>query len=164
MAGRVRRHAASLRASLSRPSDAWLLARMLCWSAVLPVAKRTLPLPRLVRLMRSRRHASQRDLELEATIASLAAWVFKTRPPGSRDNCFERGLVAYRYLSRAGASPELAVGIAKETEATHGHVWVTVDGRAVHDSPAVLARFEPVLTFRSDGALIRTDSSSAGRR
>ena len=162
MAGRVRRHAASLRSSVSTPSDAWLFARMFCWSAVLPVAKRTLPLPRLVRLMRSRTYTSERDHELEATVASLAALVFKTRPPGARDNCLERGLVAYRYLSRAGAYPELVMGIARETGALHGHVWVAVDGRAVHDSPAALARFEPVLAFRSDGTLIRIDSTSDG--
>jgi hypothetical protein len=161
--GRFRRHASSLRSAVSTPSDAWLLVRMLGWSAVLPVAKRTLPLPQLVRLMHSRRHASQRDPELEATIALLAAWVFKTRPPGARDNCFERALVAYRYLSRAGASPQLVVGIGKETGATHGHMWVAVDGRAVHDSPGVLAGFEPVLAFESDGTLIRTGTSSGSR-
>lgn len=142
---------------MSTPSDAWLLARMLGWSVVLPIAKRTLPLPRLVRLMRPRRHTAQRDPEREAAITSLAAWVFKTRPPGARDNCLERGLVAYRYLSRAGACPNLFMGLAKGKRNVHGHVWVTVDGRPVHDSPTALAGFEPLLVFRSDGTLIRTD-------
>jgi hypothetical protein len=159
--GRIRRHASTLRKSVSTPSDAWLLAKVLGWSVVLPIAKRTLPLPRLVRLMRARKYAAQRDPEREAAIASIVAWVFKTRPPGARDNCFERSLVAYRYLSRAGASPGLVVGIAKGTAGAHGHVWVTVDGRAVHDSPATLAGFEPVVAFASDGTLIRPDSASA---
>jgi hypothetical protein len=87
---------------------------------------------------------------------SLAAWVFKTRPPGARDNCLERGLVAYRYLARAGASPELVIGVAKSAQGVHGHVWVTIDGRAVHDSPATLAGFEPILVVKSDGSLIGT--------
>jgi hypothetical protein len=158
--GRIRRHASRLRGSLSTPSDAWLLARIFGWSLVLPLAKRTLPFPRLVSLMRPRKCAAHRDPEHEAVIKSLAAWVFKTRPPGARDNCLERGLVAYRYLSRAGAGPELVMGFAKETGGVHGHVWVTVDGRAIHDSAETLAGFEPIVVVRSDGTLIGTAPSS----
>ena len=146
---------------MSTPSDGWLLARVFGWSLVLPIAKRTLPLPRLVRLMRPRKRNAQRDPEREAAIVSLAAWVFKTRPPGARDNCLERGLVAYRYLSRAGAGPELVIGVAKGIEGVHGHVWVMVDGQAVHDSPATLAGFEPILVVKSDGTLIGTPPSNA---
>jgi hypothetical protein len=161
--GRIRRHASRLRSSVSTPSDAWLLARVLGWSLVLPIAKRALPLPRLLRLMRSRKRTTQRDPEREAAIVSLAAWVFKTRPPGARDNCLERGLVAYRYLSRAGACPELVIGVAKGLEGVHGHAWVTVDGRPVHDLPATLAGFEPILVVKSDGTLTGTPPSSATR-
>jgi hypothetical protein len=159
--GRIRRHASSLRKSVSTPSDAWLLGRILGWSLVLPIAKRTLPLPRLLRLMRPRRRTLQRDPHREAAIASLAAWVFKTRPPGARDNCLERGLVAYRYLSRAGAGPELVLGVAKGTDGVLGHAWVTVDGQPLHDSPATLAGFEPILVVKSDGTLVGTPPSSA---
>jgi hypothetical protein len=145
---------------VSTPSDAWLLARIFGWSLVLPIAKRTLPFPRLVGLMRPRRCIRQRDPQREAMIVSLAAWVFKSRPPGTRDNCLERGLIAYRYLSRAGACPDLVVGVAKGMEGVHGHVWVLVDGRAVHDSHAKLAGFEPILVVKSDGTLIGTPPSS----
>jgi hypothetical protein len=134
---------------------------MFGWSLVLPIAKRTLPFLRLVRLMRPRERTAQRDPEREATIASLAAWVFRTRPTGARDNCLERGLVTYRYLSRAGADAELVIGVAQETGGVHGHVWVTVDGRAVHDSPATVAGFEPILVVKSDGTLVGTPPSSA---
>jgi hypothetical protein len=152
--GRIRRHVSRLRNSVSTPSDAWLLARMFGWSIVLPIVKRTLPFPRLVRLMRPRKQTIQRDFEREAAITSLAAWVFKTRPPGARDNCLERSLIAYRYLSNAGAEPQLVMGVAKSMEGLHGHVWVMVDGRPVYDSPTTLERFETILVFRSDGALI----------
>jgi hypothetical protein len=159
--GRFRRHASSLRRAVSTPSDALLLARMLGWSAVLPLAKRRLPLPRLVRLMHPRRHASRRDPDREAAIASLAAWVFKTRPPGARDNCLERSLVVYRYLLCAGARPELVMGVARGMEEVYGHAWVTLDGRAVHDSPAMLAGFEPICVAKSDGMLVGTPPSDA---
>jgi hypothetical protein len=55
------------------------------------------------------------------------------------------------------------MGIAKETGATHGDVWVVVDGGAVHDSPAVLAGLEPVLAFEGEETLIRTGTSSGSR-
>jgi hypothetical protein len=152
--GRIRRHVAKVRNSVSTPSDAWLLVRMLGWSVVLPIVKRTLPLPRLVRLMRPHKPMIQRDSRREAAITSLAAWVFKTRPPGPRDNCLERALVAYRYLSHAGAEPQLVMGVAKSIAGVHGHVWVMVDGRPVYDSPATLESFETMLVFRSDGAMI----------
>lgn len=159
--GRIRRHTSRLRGSVTTPSDALLLARIVGWSLVLPIAKRTLPFPRLVSLMRPRECAAQRDPEHEAVITSLVAWVFKTRPPRARDNCLERGLVAYRYLSRAGASPDLVVGVLKGKEGIRGHVWVTVDGRAIHDSPATLASYDPIWVVKSDGTLTGTPPSSA---
>jgi hypothetical protein len=85
--------------------------------------------------------------------------VFKSRPQGARDNCLERGLVAYRYLARAGADPTLVVGMPR-TPGGHGHVWVSVDGVAVHDSAARLADFEPVLAFGSDGRLVLGESAA----
>jgi hypothetical protein len=145
---------------MSAPSDAWLLARMLGWSAVLRFGKFALPLPRLVRLMRLSSRRTVRDSRREATIAGLAAWVFKTRPPGSRDNCLERALVTYRYLSGAGADPELVVGLSQPDERLLGHAWVVVDGQAVHDEPETLRRYATLLHFGSDGTMARSDYSS----
>jgi hypothetical protein len=130
---------------------------MLAWSAVLPLAKVAIPLPKLVRLMRPRNARRRRDRARESTIAGLAGWVFKTRPPGSRDNCLERALVTYRYLSRAGAEPELVVGIAGPREASRGHAWVRVDGHAVHDEPAALRPYAELVVFRSNGTIERPE-------
>src|SRR5438045_7408931 len=126
---------------------------MLAWSAVLPVAKRVLPLPRLVRLLRPRSQRNQRDRSREAALELLSAWVFKSRPRGARDNCLERGLIAYRYLARAGAEPTLVVGMPR-TPGRPGHVWVTVDGAAVHDGLETLAELEPAVAFAGDGHLV----------
>jgi hypothetical protein len=153
VSGRVRAHFLRLGASLSGPGDLWLLARMLAWSLVLPFGKRVLPLPRLVRLVRARTRTARRDPRREQAIAELSAWVFKSRPPAARHNCLERGLVAYRYLARAGAEPMLVVGMPR-TAGGHGHVWVSVDGAAVHDSAEALAEFDPLLAFASDGRLV----------
>jgi hypothetical protein len=152
---RIRRHIASLRKAIATWSDIWLLVRMLGWSAFLPVAKRLLPLPRLVAVTRPRSRRGSRDPALEARIASLAAWVFTNRPGRSRDNCLERALVTYRYLSRAGADPELVIGMAPDAGGVRGHAWVTVEGTPIHDSPERLGRFESLVVFTSDGRMIR---------
>jgi hypothetical protein len=130
------------------PWDAWVLARMIGWSLVLPVLKRTLPLPRVVSLLRSNGHADRRDPDRERRLAALSEWVFLARPRRSRDNCLDRALVTYRYLGGAGAEPTIVVGIAKGADnAVAGHVWVTVDGEPVHDDPQTVESFVPVTAF-----------------
>src|SRR5215207_2314765 len=124
---------------------------MLAWWVVLPLLKRATPLSRLVRFAQLDPPRTARDLEREAKVAALAEWLFKARPRPARDNCLERSLVAYRFLGRLGAEPELVVGVGDKEEATVGHVWVTVDGRPVHDEPKSLDSYEAVVVFDSDG-------------
>lgn len=152
---RSRTHLTRLRSAVRRPADAWLLAQILGWSLVLPVAKSLVSVPRLTQLMRTDPRARSRDPEWEETVVALTAWVFKTRPSNSRDNCLERALVTFRYLCRAGAQPEFVMGVGRGGEGVHGHAWVTVDGRPVHDKPAALAPFHPILRFKSDGTMVR---------
>jgi hypothetical protein len=146
------RHLAALRGHVSSSSDVVLVARMLGWWVALPLLKRTIPLPRLVRLAQLDPRHPSRDPGREAKVAELAEWLFKVRPRRARDNCLERSLVAYRFLGRLSAEPELVVGVGTEGERTVGHVWVTVDGRPVHDQPASLNAYDRVLVFRSDGS------------
>jgi hypothetical protein len=78
---------------------------------------------------------------LIATIDRVAAHV---RLDG-QDNCLERSLVAYRFLGRAGASPQLVIGVARDERGVRGHAWVTVDGRPIGES--VPGNFEVMMTF-----------------
>ena len=75
------------------------------------------------------------------------------------DNCLERSLVSYRFLSHAGAEPELAFGVAKDRDdPVRGHAWVVLDGEPVHDSVAALERFERLGAFGREGALSSRDA------
>jgi hypothetical protein len=149
---------------VSSPHEAWLLARMLGWSLVLPLLKRAVPLPRLVGLMHSVVREEPRDPRHEQRVAALAEWVFRSRPRRSRDNCLDRALVAYRYLGRAGAEPTIVVGVARgeppAPDAIAGHVWVTVDGKPVHDDRERLAGFATLAAFSADGRLISTEATT----
>jgi hypothetical protein len=159
---RAARHVAALGKLVSGPADALLLVRMVGWWLALPVLKRVVPLERLVRLAQLEPARNARDPGQESRVVSLAAWLFKNRPRHARDNCLERSLVAYRFLGRLNARPELVVGVGSEDEKVLGHVWVTVDGRAVLDPPASLETYASLVVFGSDGQAIRTAPASPG--
>lgn len=159
---RAARHVAALPGLISTPADAALLARMLAWWIALPLLKRTTPLPRLVRFAQLDPRRTARDPAREEKVAALAEWLFKARPRATRDNCLERSLVTYRFLGRLNAAPELVVGLGVTEDATVGHVWVTVDGRPVHDQQESLDPYESVAVFTSDGRRSELRDRAAG--
>ena len=124
----------SLAAAIRAPGDLLLVARVVLWSAALPVLKRVLPLPELARLMWQRPVGARSPERL-----------------GLRDNCLERSLIAYRLLSAAGARPRLVVAVASDPGGLRGHVWVTVDGRPVHDHESALEGFAATIVFGDAG-------------
>ena len=71
------------------------------------------------------------------------------------DNCLDRSLIAYRFLSKAGAAPELVVGVAKPGEEVRGHAWVRLDGVALRETDESLDGFEELASFGGAGALTR---------
>jgi hypothetical protein len=144
-------------------SDAWLAVRALAWACVLPVLKRLLPIPSLAALMQHPSRRASRDVRLEEQIVTFARWGARLVRWRAGGNCLERGLVTYRYLGLAGASPTLVVGIGKNQTAVIGHAWVLVDGQPVSDSLQTLASYTPVFAFAPDGSLAVTDASVARR-
>jgi Transglutaminase-like superfamily len=133
------------------PGDAWLAARMAGWRLMLPMLKRRLPLPRLVRIMWSKSRSRPSAPEREARIAELARVVFRSRHSSRSGNCLERSLVLCRYLSRAGADPELLVGVRRGEEEIRGHAWVALRGAPVEEPPDNLDGVVQVVAFRGEG-------------
>lgn len=137
----------SLKRLLASQRDAWLAARALGWLCALPVLKRTLALERLVRLMWLAPGGNARDSGRERRTIRIVARLART----SGGNCLERSLVLYRYLARANADPHLVVGMARPDEYL-GHVWVTVDGQPLLETPETLGGYTEVVTFRAGRA------------
>jgi hypothetical protein len=160
---RVVAHVHRLGQLVASPGDMWLLVRMLGWSLVLPLLKRTVPLPGLVLMLHSGASVTARDPAREEAVADISEWVFRSRPRKTRDNCLERALVTYRYLCRAGAEPTIVVGMAKRDQLGRaqlaGHVWVTVDGRPVHDDPQRMEGFAALAAFAADGRMLSTEAT-----
>jgi hypothetical protein len=140
--------ARALAGLLARPRDAWLAARIFGWLCALPVLKRTLPLERLVRLMWRAPQGSTRNRDREERTIRIVAHLSRT----SGGNCLERSLVLYRYLGWANADPDLVVGMARPDEYL-GHVWVSVDGQALLETPETLHGYAEVVRFRAGWAL-----------
>ncbi len=142
-----------------RSRDLWTLLRMAAWAPALPVLKFALPLPRLVRLLATTPKRRDRDVATEKRMTRLAAILYRSRGVGMRDNCLERSLVTYRFLGRANARPRLVVGMRAEETDVVGHVWVLLDGRAVHDPPEEVAGMTTVMSFDEAGRLETTSGS-----
>lgn len=138
-------------AAVESPADALLAVRMLGWALVLPVLKSALPLQRLVRLMAREGRATARDTDTEHTIITLSRVVHRAVGLGRRDNCLERSLIAFRYLSAANADPLLVVGACAGATEIEGHVWLTVDGDPVHETRERVDRYARVTEFHADG-------------
>lgn len=142
MTGKLR----SLALLLRSPSDVWLAAKTVGWLISLPLLKRVLPLPKLVRLMWRPGDGRRRRLDRERHVADLVQRLSRA----SGGNCLERSLILYRFLGRANASPRLVVGLGKP-DTLAGHAWITVDGESLRETPELLGTYTEFVTFADKG-------------
>ena len=136
--------------------DAILIgSRLWLWAAMLRGLKHVIPLETLVRLTRvtPRSHAAAGvESQVEAFLERKGRFPF--RPPA---NCLERSFGAYRLLCRAGADPELVVGVKRSPDrGVEGHVWVRVAGRVLAEASDDVEGFTPIVSFDADGRQRRT--------
>jgi Transglutaminase-like superfamily len=160
----AKRRARILEGLARQPADAWLVVRMLCWRLALPVLKRALPLPRLVRLMWAGPGPGAPPPERLARIAELGRIVYRSEHHSRAGNCLERSLVLYRYMSAAGADPELLVGLRADGATPRGHAWVTVNDAEVEEPPEALKGLARVVAFGDGGSRAEVNPARAGQR
>ena len=158
---RIGRRARVLAACIEGPADIWLVVRMLGWRLVLPGLKWALPLPRLVRLMWWSGRPHPATPERQKRVATLAYWLSGPARVRALDNCLERSLLVYRYLSRTGAEPELVVGFSRRGDSVHGHVWVTLEDRGVFGDDGSEGEYESVMCFGCEGAITASNGAPA---
>jgi hypothetical protein len=131
-----------------RSADAAVVARAALWMLASRAAKFLVPLPRLARLMTAPPRTTRRDRRRERRVTQLVDRVAHALRLPHQGNCLERSLVLYRMLSRAGAAPQLIVGMSRRAPGRiAGHAWVTVDGEPVGE--LVPEDMAPVATFQS---------------
>ncbi len=134
--------------SIRSTADAWLATRMTFWALVLPVLKHVVALPRLASFMWSdgRGVPDSREVDRVVRFSWAAA---RLRPLPKRDNCLERSLIAYRYLSALNASPSLVLGMRLDEHTDHGHAWVRLAGGPI--AAEDVSHFTPVLELGPHG-------------
>jgi Transglutaminase-like superfamily len=125
---------------------------MLAWRITLPLLKRLLPIAALAKLMwkhsRTNPQAGRADTIIALTAQLDRAW--RTKP---NDHCFERSLIAYRFLSAAGADPRLYFGFQQRKGSTlDGHAWIVVDSLPLYETTESISRYTAVVTFGAHGA------------
>lgn len=127
---------------MPRIRTAAAVTRLIPIYLALGVAKRIVPLPRLVRWMSRRRGAGRR--EHASTIVSRVLRASALAGVPDRD-CVQRSLLLLRELSSAGFSPELSIGLRREGDRLSGHAWVTVDGQVVAEPEPDLSAFVQIV-------------------
>lgn len=131
-------------------ADLPLVTCMFFWSLIVPLLKKVLPIEVLTRLMwtDTRRTAERRN---EDFVVRLSRKLTTDRPFLRRDNCLDRSLIAYRFLSRLGADPKIFLGIKENEGKIEGHAWVLVNGHPIHDEPRRLTDFVVLAAFGNQG-------------
>ena len=147
--------AGRLRAAIRGPADVALLCRMAGWATLFPLLKHVVSLDRLARLAWS----DPSDVNGTA-IAKVLALTRVLSLPRSKGSCYERSLLAYRFLARGGHDPRLVVAVAKRDTAVTAHAWVTVGGRAIGESDAI-KDFAPMVAYGRGGRREAVAAASA---
>jgi hypothetical protein len=124
---------------------------MSLWAILVPVLKRFVPLPKVARMMWADRRTRKADSDRQRRIVRTARSVVRARPLSGDENCLDRSLVLYRFLSMERLDPRLVLGVRLGPEGATGHAWVTVDDRPVVE--ACTPDFAPIAIIGPAGAV-----------
>jgi hypothetical protein len=131
--------------------DALLAPRMMVWTLLVPALKRFVPLPKIARLMWVERHNAKPERERQQRIVRAVRLILRARPLSRDENCLDRSLLLYRFLSMEMLDPRLVLGVRRGPDGVRGHAWVTVDGRPVVE--ASVAEFAPIAIIGPAGVV-----------
>ena len=123
------------------------MCRMGTWAAALPLLKRFVRLDTLARLMWT---DPGRETRFEAPKIIALSAVLTRRAGISHGTCYERSLLAYRFLAQRGADPSLVVAVKQNGGTVTGHAWVTIGGVPVGESGSI-EEFTPVAVYGRGG-------------
>jgi hypothetical protein len=131
-----------------KPREAFLLARMAAWVALLSLLIKFFPLPRVLSLIaihtrgrtqKNSRFTQQRLAQLVDALLGLNVWCFTP-------TCWKRAPVLHRYLALNGIETRIIFGLRKEKETLlAGHAWLEADGRPLLEASP--PRYIPTYRF-----------------
>lgn len=144
-----------LKQIIREPGDIWLLAQIGWFIWRVPAQVATENLGRYLDSLSKKRGAASRSLDenLERILRLAEPWL-RLRPFRSRNTCYTRAFVLYRFLAVGPHDLSFRFGIDTHSaadERMHGHAWVTVDGIPYGmDNSAILDNCQIVYTHPSN--------------
>lgn len=140
----------------ARASELYLAGRMIVWIVALPLLKRVVPIRRLASFMAATRRSPPATHVDDERVCGIARWLARRLLPAGRGVCLEQSLVAYRFLSAQGSSPELIIGVGRRDGKFIAHAWIALGGRPIGDSPTALSDLAPIVAFGPRGTVAHT--------
>jgi hypothetical protein len=145
-AGLFARGARAARFALREPGSAFLLVRMAAWVVALTCLARTLPLPRVMRIMTplTRRTPVANPTEVQRRLARLLDLLLATNTFVFTPTCWKRAPVLYRFLALKGIESRILFGVRRDGERLFdGHAWLEVGGEPLLEAhpPAYTVTF-----------------------
>jgi len=125
------RGARGARFALREPGSALLLVRMAVWVVALTFLARSLPLPRVMRIMTPlmRRAPSADPVEVQRRLARLLDSLLATNTLVFTPTCWKRAPVLYRFLALNGIESRILFGVRRDGEKLFdGHAWLEAGG------------------------------------
>lgn len=146
--GAVRR----ARNNVSSIEEAWLLMRIACFAAVLPVLLRYLSIPRLLALHTPKTTPASAHHDRRDKILKYTDYVFRGKHGPYKKTCLKRSLVLYRFMRRSGLDVRICLGIRRmpsgSSDALIGHSWLLHQGKIVfEENPEIAKRHTVVFSY-----------------
>jgi len=128
---------------LKSPGDIPLIFRIGLFIWALPRAMEKSGLPDFLERIRHARRPKAVDLAAGMErIARLRQPWFRIPPLASRNTCYTRAITLYRFLCVSDGNLKIHFGLEPSRtpgDHTHGHAWVTVDGKILEPPDPLVA-------------------------
>lgn len=131
---------------LPKPVPYWLLVRLACFAALVPLLMR-LKLPYAAKLVTPRRAATVPNPLAIAQLISCTDAVLQLGRPLLQVRCLTRGVTLYHFLRRIGLDVELHFGVCYEQEHFTAHCWLVKDGEPFAEATDPRRLFVPTYKF-----------------
>jgi hypothetical protein len=124
----------------------FLYFQIFCFVLVTPLLLK-LRLPRLRKLLRSRKPPAKLDIDRIEYIINSTDKILQIGWPVVQKRCFPRGLTLYYFLNREGYHVGLYFGAEKIDDILSGHCWLVKDGEPFSELEDPRTNFKEIYHF-----------------
>jgi hypothetical protein len=144
-------------------SHAALFLRVFAFAAAVPYLLR-LKLPRVARLIESKRNPPVLDEGSVGRIVSYVEMAIRRGGPLVRPGCLTRGLTRYYFLRKAGMDVTLCFGMGRPDKEIMGHCWLTSNGEPFLELEDPRPRYVEMYRISREGGRACTPADASGSR